>query len=770
MKSFLVSCLLIGGSVRGQTVAAPSCVAECTKALEKQSGSPTEAMRAICGDMTGQRAMFQCLIKSCHGGSYGPALGHVASACSRLGNDIGPLHPIEVHYAPQKRQIIPTAPGPVLPGPSTVYNTQILNFSHRLSMALECMAGADGVLTVAVNAPDSATTPGATHDAGLGAPGAGGSSNAPATQTSPHQGHDGNADCTSSLATSPVGVDPSSTSALGQETGCPCHDPVSSSSLFPNSQLGSASLLQGPTEQQSASLPSSTPAPILTGYPHGTDGKDCKTGTQGNFTTVAPGRGSATPLPASVTSASLPVESVECPESMSGLAATAAGFSRAPNATTTPTGSVTTVATLLELIGDACNANFSSSFGRNDFCCGLGLIKLCCRLGVIKFCCTFDRVVLFRSVGFADISHGFGRANYPCSHSHADVSCSVDTIRDGQAGERDFVAQLLSIGLPPAETTSCSSEEGGSAGVQGMGTAPEQQPVPANVTAVLTHHSTSTVAAISSTPMASSSAGSSLIHLTSLMPSARPHLNSSSVAASEASSATSAAPGASSSPSSAATSFAASPVTSLSPSLAPTSAASSDVSSPSSAHTSSSALPDHSGTSSFLGASSTHLTESTEHSSPPAYVTPLPGYTYHGPAPEYVTLGASVTGSSTTHGPSMPAEEIETGGIMGSQVQHTTTQGPDVSGHASSHPDSYERKTSALQDSAPVQTQFPADAALRRRFAQHDGGHGGIDKTGAPANETQGKTSGAASRSTTLAKGWVLAVLLTVMILGAVGR
>ncbi|KAF4583093.1 Protein kinase-like domain protein [Ophiocordyceps camponoti-floridani] len=283
MKTLLVSCLLVAGSASGQPDSTPSCVDKCVKAVQRQSASSVEALRSICGDGTSQRVMFQCLINSCHGGSYGPALGHVAHVCSQLGHDIGPLHPIEVHYALQKRQFIPTAPGPVLPGHSTLYNTQIFTFSHRLSMDLECKAGSDGVLTVSVNDADSTVTsktPAATHDASLVAAGVGGSLHGPATQTppaAPHQVHDANAvqaNCTSSLPlTSPVGVGASSISAPTQATACPCSGEASSS-VF-DSPLGSASLLQGPTEQQPVSLLSSTLAPFPTSKPQHTDGEDC---------------------------------------------------------------------------------------------------------------------------------------------------------------------------------------------------------------------------------------------------------------------------------------------------------------------------------------------------------------------------------------------------------------------------------------------------------------------------------------------------------------
>ncbi|PHH88687.1 hypothetical protein CDD83_7200 [Cordyceps sp. RAO-2017] len=97
MKTTLAGCLLLSGLVHGQSdsgSAAPACVTECTQVLSRHSAS-SGAMRALCDDTASQRALFQCLVDSCRSRSYGPALGHVVSACSRLGSDISPLHPIE---------------------------------------------------------------------------------------------------------------------------------------------------------------------------------------------------------------------------------------------------------------------------------------------------------------------------------------------------------------------------------------------------------------------------------------------------------------------------------------------------------------------------------------------------------------------------------------------------------------------------------------------------------------------------------------------------
>ncbi|PFH59606.1 hypothetical protein XA68_12093 [Ophiocordyceps unilateralis] len=771
MKTLLLSCLVIAGSASGQidaTTAAPSCVAKCSKALESRSASPAEAMRSICGDMTSQRVsvstrayrsrriglpfylasppslfdllaepkywqvMFQCLVNSCHGGSYGPALGHVASACSQLGYDIGPLHPIEVHYALQKRQFIPTAPGPVLPSPSTV-NTQILTFSHRLSMALECMAGSNGVLTISVNAPDAATTSGTTHDASLVAAGVGGSSHTAATQTPPaalHQGHDGNAgqtNCTTSSAViSALGVEASSTSAHALETKCPCHDEDPSS--LSSAHLGSASLLQGPTEQQFASLPPFTSAPFPTGYPLRTEDQDCETSMPYNFTTVASSRAPVTPLPASATWSSQHVTSGDCSESLNGLPDTVIWTSGAPNATssTTSSGSITTASPL-----PASSTCSNSSMPQ----------------ATLVMPTTQPTLITSTTLAASTTPSGTDTEK-PTSVS----SCAADD------SECQSSAHLMSIGSP-AETTSCSSEEGGLAGVQGVDSS-SVHPAPANQTLASTQEPTPTVAAISTTMLSHLSVTPSVIPSTSFISSSvaasAPHLNSStsSVATSGVSSTT---------------------WTSLSgatPELHSTASTSSSVASSGIASTSSpSSSLMVSGISSTSSTSTVPLTHSTEPpnygsvtpSPLPAYVTPIAGYTYNGPAPEYVTSSSSTTGSSVTHEISTPTEEVETGGVMGSH--NTTTEAPGISAHPSAEPDSYGRKTSTWDGSSLAAGM--ADNALRRRFAQHDGPHGGVDKTNTRVNETQGTSSATRLGGLT---SIVTCILAAVVMMGAMGR
>ncbi|PHH71228.1 hypothetical protein CDD80_5425 [Ophiocordyceps camponoti-rufipedis] len=772
MKTLLVSCLLVAGSASGQHDAAPSCVDKCVKAVQIQSASSVEALRSICGDGTSQRAVFQCLINSCHSGSYGPALGHVAHACSQLGHDIGPLHPIEVHYALQKRQFIPTAPGPVLPGPSTLYNTQIFTFSHRLSMDLECKAGSDGVLTVSVNDADSTVTsktPAATHDASLVAAGVGGSLHGPATQTPSaalHQGHDasaGQANCTSSLpVTSPIGVGASSTSAHTQGTACPCSSEASSS-VF-DSPFGSASLLQGPTEQQPVSLPSSTHAPLSTSKPQHTDGEDCETSLPGNFTTVVSGHAPVTPLPvpvtshtdslstslqasatpmplpASTTSTSEYAETSDCSGSLSGFADTAISTSTAPNATsstssaatTTPWGTVTTVATVGPLPASSPCSNSSMPHATVDVSIAHSSVMTPTSLTTSAASTTSAS-----SATSATLVPSTTPSGAPIEQPKSTTSCAAD---DSQCQPS---VHLMSI-ESPAETTSCSSEEGGFASVQGAdGTS--VHPVPAEQTTAPTQESTSTVGASSTIESSPSSVTPSVIPSTSFTSSSVSasalHLNSSTSSVttlgSSLASSTVATPGVTSSSTLAA------------PGISPTSstvAVSSISSASSSSSIALSSTPSTSATSSTLTssvvssisasrtASVIHLTEPPNYSSVtpsalPVYVTPLAGYTYHGPAPEYTSPAASTTDSSVAHQVSSSARETETVGIMGSQ--ETSMEAPGTPGHASAQPDPYDRKTVTLGGSLPRPSPIAAmiaENAHRRRSAQDGGLEGSIDK------------------------------------------
>ncbi|KAF4510177.1 hypothetical protein G6O67_002089 [Ophiocordyceps sinensis] len=240
MKALSLGSLLLFGLAGAQTDAAspvPSCVVDCTDSLAKQL-SPAERMQTLCHGVAGQRALFQCLVNSCHAHTYGSALGHVVSACSDLGVAISPLHPVEVLYATHaKRQVVPTQPGPVLPGPSTLYHTRTLTLNHHVSMGLECRTGADGIITLSVDVPDPGATP-------------------------PPASKNVTTACTSSDA--PASLVVSNTLAPAQSTACPCHGTDSSS--IPSLQLMSATLLQGPTEQQTTTVPSPSSSLVITQF------------------------------------------------------------------------------------------------------------------------------------------------------------------------------------------------------------------------------------------------------------------------------------------------------------------------------------------------------------------------------------------------------------------------------------------------------------------------------------------------------------------------
>ncbi|KJZ75712.1 hypothetical protein HIM_04869 [Hirsutella minnesotensis 3608] len=162
MKAVVSSSLLLLGLAGAKSRAAsdvPFCLVECTEALTDQF-SPAESLQVLCDDSSSQRALFQCLVDSCHAHAYGSALTHAVSTCSNMGLDISPLHPIEVHYAtPVKRQVLPTELGPVIPSSIATASPPVLSFNHRLVMSLECNTGADGLLTLSVDASDSMATP-----------------------------------------------------------------------------------------------------------------------------------------------------------------------------------------------------------------------------------------------------------------------------------------------------------------------------------------------------------------------------------------------------------------------------------------------------------------------------------------------------------------------------------------------------------------------------------------------------------------------------------
>lgn len=107
------------------------------------------------------QSLFQCLISACPQYDYGPAVAHVALACSNLGMGIGPLHPVEVqHVDLEKPQYLPTPsipPAYGTPGDASQPDTDHLTLSFDISLDLKCNSGPDGLVTVTLPPPAPST-------------------------------------------------------------------------------------------------------------------------------------------------------------------------------------------------------------------------------------------------------------------------------------------------------------------------------------------------------------------------------------------------------------------------------------------------------------------------------------------------------------------------------------------------------------------------------------------------------------------------------------
>ncbi|PHH66396.1 hypothetical protein CDD81_7451 [Ophiocordyceps australis] len=168
MKGLLLGSLFLLGLGQGQSATdadAPSCVIDCAGRLSKQSGDLD--LSTMCQDLIQQRTLFHCLMTSCHNHSYGAALGFTISTCLEFGADISPMAPVEIHRAVgTKRQVFPSELGPVVPGASPLFDTEVLGFDQKLALAIDCRSGSDGVVTLSIAGSNPAATPGPSSSSG----------------------------------------------------------------------------------------------------------------------------------------------------------------------------------------------------------------------------------------------------------------------------------------------------------------------------------------------------------------------------------------------------------------------------------------------------------------------------------------------------------------------------------------------------------------------------------------------------------------------------
>ncbi|RFU74901.1 hypothetical protein TARUN_7344 [Trichoderma arundinaceum] len=167
----LAACLPVG--LCDTSDPAPQCAINCASSIRSDKASLD--LKVICGDKLMTNSLFQCLISSCSHDVYGPAVAHVVMACSNLGMNIGPLHPVEVqHVNLEKPQYLPT---PSLPAaytaPSDPPRKDVghLTLAFDISIDLKCNSGPDGLVTMSLPPPvppTSSALPSPTPDPGNG--------------------------------------------------------------------------------------------------------------------------------------------------------------------------------------------------------------------------------------------------------------------------------------------------------------------------------------------------------------------------------------------------------------------------------------------------------------------------------------------------------------------------------------------------------------------------------------------------------------------------
>lgn len=199
-----------------------------------------------------------------------------------------------------------------------------MTFNHRLSMGLECRAGADGILTLSVGVPDTdAVAAPASLEGKLAVANARGSDDiSDSKYLAPQQldgsysdahGENSTTACATSGAATAVGV--SSTLSSSHSTKYSCHGPGPSSSSL-DLQVASASLLQEATMQQVSSTSTYTSSLVITPSPNNTisvQSESCKTmSSRANTTMMPPSQVHLSLSFAAATQSSMPLESSDC--------------------------------------------------------------------------------------------------------------------------------------------------------------------------------------------------------------------------------------------------------------------------------------------------------------------------------------------------------------------------------------------------------------------------------------------------------------------------
>ncbi|KAM3526331.1 hypothetical protein MY4038_006887 [Beauveria bassiana] len=116
----------------------------------------TTDLTDICYDVTKQRSLFLCIFGSCQPRYYGPALASAIISCSGRGANISPLLPVEIQSEKLSGRQISEDSG----DSGSISSPDINNegIDHKLTLALSCNAGPDGVVTVSLSSPPTFAT------------------------------------------------------------------------------------------------------------------------------------------------------------------------------------------------------------------------------------------------------------------------------------------------------------------------------------------------------------------------------------------------------------------------------------------------------------------------------------------------------------------------------------------------------------------------------------------------------------------------------------
>ncbi|OAQ98431.1 hypothetical protein LLEC1_04863 [Akanthomyces lecanii] len=134
----------------------PECAQDCTQSLMQEYS--TTDLANICNDVAQQRdqSLFLCIFSSCQSRYYGPALASAILSCSGRGANINPLLPVEIQSEKLfSRQTSQDSTVSSSPDSDNIHDFVI---DHKLTLALDCNAGSDGVVTVSLSSPTTFAT------------------------------------------------------------------------------------------------------------------------------------------------------------------------------------------------------------------------------------------------------------------------------------------------------------------------------------------------------------------------------------------------------------------------------------------------------------------------------------------------------------------------------------------------------------------------------------------------------------------------------------